>query len=243
LIHIHGEWLIKNILKNGDLNLMEQTPIHEMHNHDLLSFIPVGATRIVEVGCSSGALAREYKKSLPGCHYFGIEIDSEYAAMARRFCDQVEAFDIEEVNQDFWSSVVDRDCWVFGDTLEHLRNPWLILKRVYESLQPGGVVVACIPNAQHWSLQVRLNMGDFRYEPNGLLDKTHLRWFTRQTIVEMFHGAGFVIEQGLPRIFNEPLRERYLPIIREMANISGVDSDVAVTDSLPLQYVVRAVKE
>jgi hypothetical protein len=90
-------------------------------------------------------------------------------------------------------------------------------------------------------LQARLNIGDFRYEEAGLLDKTHLRWFTRQTIIEMFDQTGFRIEAGAPRIFEDPNREVYLPIIEQMARASGADPQITVNDSLPWQYVVRAV--
>lgn len=116
-------------------------------------------------------------------------------------------------------------------------------KKIHACLPVGGVVVACIPNAQHWSIQARLSVGDFRYENVGLLDKTHLRWFTRQTIIELFQGTGFDIEDGLPRIFSEPARERFLPLIGEMARVAGADPEVAISDSIPLQYVVRAVKK
>jgi SAM-dependent methyltransferase len=222
---------------------MEQTPIHELHNPDLLRFIPISSRRLIEVGCSSGALAREFKKLAPEASYLGIEIDANYAELAKRFCDDVTVLNIENADVDFWRDHADRDCWIFGDTLEHLQNPWHILRRIYEILPAGGAVVACIPNAQHWSLQARLSIGDFRYESSGLMDKTHLRWFTRQTILEMFSQAGFVIEDGMPRIFDEPQREIFLPIIGEMAKLAGADPQVAISDALPLQYVIRAIKK
>ena len=222
--------------------VVEQTPIHELHNPDLLKLIPPNCKRLIEIGCSSGALAREFKKNAPDAHYFGVEIDPGYAALANRFCNQTATLNIENADDAFWDSVKDRDCWIFGDTLEHLQNPWLILRRIHEILPAGGVVVACIPNAQHWSLQARLSIGDFRYESDGLMDKTHLRWFTRQTIVEMFTQSGFIIEEGFPRIFDEPQREVFLPVIGEMARLAGADPQMAIADALPLQYVIRAVK-
>ncbi|MDO8715026.1 MAG: class I SAM-dependent methyltransferase [Polynucleobacter sp.] len=221
---------------------MEQTPVHEQHNPELLSLIPIDSSRLIEIGCSSGALAREFKKLAPEANYFGIEIDASYAELAKRFCNDVEVLNIENADALFWRNNADRDCWIFGDTLEHLQNPWLILRRIHEILPAGGVVVACIPNAQHWSLQARLSVGDFRYESSGLMDKTHLRWFTRQTIVEMFNQSGFIIEEGIPRIFDEPQREVFLPIIGEMAKLAGADPQVAISDALPIQYVIRAVK-
>lgn len=223
--------------------MMDQTPIHDFHNPDLLKFIPTNSRKLIEIGCSSGALAREFKKISPNADYFGIEIDPDYADHARRFCNSVLVMNIENAGTEFWASNSDRDCWIFGDTLEHLQNPWLILKQIYEVIPVGGVVVACIPNAQHWSIQAKLSIGDFRYENNGLMDKTHLRWFTRQTILEMFNQSGFLIEDGMPRIFDEPQREIFLPVIGDMAKLAGADPQVAISDALPLQYVIRAIKK
>lgn len=223
--------------------MMQQTPIHELHNQDLLSLIPSNSKRLIEIGCSSGALAREFKKLVPNADYFGVEIDPDYADLAKRYCDTVAVLNIENADLNFWKSSAERDCWIFGDTLEHLQNPWLILKKINEILPNSGSVVACIPNAQHWSLQAKLSIGDFRYEGSGLMDRTHLRWFTRQTIVELFDQAGFIIDTGLPRIFNDPQREMFLPIIGEMAKLAGADPELAISDSLPLQYVVRAIKK
>ena len=222
---------------------MSQTPIHDSHNPDLLKIIPLSARRIIEIGCSSGALAREFKKISPSAFYLGVEIEPSYAELAKRYCDEVLVLNIEQANDAFWISHRDKDCWVFGDTLEHLVNPWKVLKHISQCLPEGGVVVACIPNVQHWSVQARLSIGDFRYEDEGILDRTHLRWFTRQTIIEMFHQAGFEIQEGVPRIFDEPGRERFLPMIGEMAKAAGADPDVAISDAIPLQYIIRAIKK
>ena len=222
---------------------MSQTPIHDSHNPDLLKMIPLSVRRIIEIGCSSGALAREFKKISPTAFYLGVEIEPSYAELAKRYCDEALVLNIEQADDVFWNSQGDKDCWVFGDTLEHLVNPWKVLGHIYQCLPVGGVVVACIPNAQHWSVQARLSIGDFRYEDDGILDRTHLRWFTRQTIIEMFHQAGFEIQEGVPRIFDELGRERFLPMIGEMAKAAGADPEVAISDAIPLQYVIRAIKK
>ena len=224
----------------GDSDL-DQTPAHERHNPDLLRFIPPGSKRLVEVGCSSGALAREFKKTSPDCDYWGIEIVPAYAELAKRHCDRSLVLNIEAAGDDFWESCSDRECWIFGDVIEHFTDPWRILRKVRSVIPAGGEVVACVPNAQHWSVQVRLNIGAFRYEPEGLLDKTHLRWFTKKTIHELFSGAGFEITDVLPRIFNDPQNERFLPAIELMAKLAGADTKSAAADSMPLQYVIRAI--
>lgn len=220
---------------------MNQTPIHDAHNPDLLRIVPITSSRLIEVGCSSGALAREFKKINPACHYLGIDIDPAYAASARRHCDETLAIDIEAMGNDFFDAHKERDCWIFGDSLEHLRNPWDTLTAIRRVIPAHGSVSVCIPNAQHWSVQAKLNIGLFRYEDDGLMDRTHLRWFTRQTMLEMFTQCGFRIVEGFPRVFPEPNRDRYLNVIGEMARLSGLDPAIAIRDAMALQFVLRAV--
>jgi len=219
---------------------MNQTPIHEIHNPDLLRLIPPVSMHVLEFGCSSGALAREYKKINPAARYVGVEISSEYAELARRFCDDVLVLDADRVEDSFFDSQASVDCWVFGDVLEHLKDPWRVLRQIRRVME-SGCVVACIPNAQHWSVQARLCAGSFRYEDSGLMDRTHLRWFTRQTMFELFQSCGFKIEEGFPRIFAEPKAEFFVNGIRELARAIGLDAEIAAKDCRPIQYVVRAV--
>lgn len=219
---------------------MKQTPIHDQHNQELLESIPRDCRRLIEVGCSSGALAREYKKLNPQCDYLGIDVDSDYAQMAGRYCDRTLAMDIEAAPEEFYGAHSDVDCWIFGDSLEHLVDPWRVLTSIRRYLPAHGCVVACIPNAQYWRLQAQLACGDFRYEDSGILDRTHLRWFTRKTMVEMFKSSGYESIKGRPRAFREPGSEPFLDAIRRMATICGVDANQAVADAIPVQFVIRA---
>jgi ubiquinone/menaquinone biosynthesis C-methylase UbiE len=220
---------------------VDQTPIHEGHNPDLLRVIPTSSANLIEVGCSSGALAREFKKLNPACKYFGIDIDESYIELARRYCDDARTMNIEQADDAFFEANRSCDCWIFGDTLEHLQDPWKVLKKIRNVIPKHGSVVACIPNAQHWSVQVRLSVGDFRYEDSGLFDRTHLRWFTRQTIMELFVGTGFKVVEGFPRIFNEPAKDKFVPVIGVMAKAAGANPEMAMKDALAFQYVIRAV--
>ena len=95
-------------------------------------------------------------------------------------------------------------------------------------------MVACIPNAQNWSVQAKLNSGDFRYEKSGLLVRTHLRRFSRKTIIEMFMLSRFQITKGIPRIFDEPDRNKILNVIREMAKVTSADPEMAMSDAMAL---------
>ena len=220
-----------------------QTPVHDLANLDLLKMIPTNSKLILEVGCSSGALAREYKEINPNCSYRGVEIEESYAELARKYCDEVLLGDIELFDESFWLENSNVNCWIFADVLEHLKDPWRCLGKIHSVLPMGGSVIACIPNIQHWSILVKLSLGNFRYEEMGLLDKTHLRWFTRKTIIELFESTGFKVTELIPRIFDEPQRDNFLGIIQRMASRAGGDASEALKDALPLQYLVKATNQ
>ena len=221
---------------------MQQTPLHHAPNLDLLNVIPK-ATRVVEAGASSGALAQAYKQHHPECHYIGIEIDSEFAVIASKHCDQVLLGDLDALSTLPPPQSLKAECWVFGDCLEHLNDPWRVLRWVHQLQPEGGIICACIPNAQHWSVQTRLNSGDFFYESSGLLDRTHLRWFTRKTIVELFEESGYSIDQLISRYIRRQASARILQAIRNLAEATGGDPDQAEAESLPFQYIVRAKRK
>lgn len=212
------------------------------YNPFVLGLIPASAKRIVEVGCSTGGLAQALKSRRPDVHFVGLELDPKAAELARHRCDQVLQLNVDQAGPEVFSALQGHDCWVFGDVLEHLQDPWRVLAEVARVLAPGGCVVASIPNAQHWSLQVRLNMGAFQYEATGLMDRTHIRWFTRQTMLQMFEGAGLRVEAGVPCMVEEPpIREQALAGVRQMALALGHDPELAVRDAQPMQYALRAV--
>ena len=233
------EWVAEMVQKR-ERQSAEMAVRAASYNPDLLALMPAGR-KILEVGCSTGALAQAYQQKNGQTDYWGIEFDPKAADMAKRYCSQVTALDVESMSDKELAELSTRNCWVFGDVLEHLRDPWRLLARIRKVLPADGCVVVSLPNAQHWSVQAKLAIGDFRYTDGGLMDRTHLRWFTRATMLEMFQNAGYRIEAGGPRIFNEPARDKALPAIRMMAEAMGLDPQQAVNDALPLQYVLRAV--
>ena len=221
---------------------MKQTPVHDGYNNDLLALIPIDASLVVEAGSSSGALAKAYKTLNPHCKYVGIEVDPEYVELSKRHCDTVLSADLNQLDDAVLSELNDVDCWIFGDVLEHLVDPWELLERVRPSLSESGCVTACIPNMQHWSIQLKLNSGALWYEDAGLLDKTHLRWFTRQTIIELFTSSGYRIVAGQSRTFESEDHQKMLEVVRNIAKLSGANPDQSVADASALQYVVKAVR-
>ncbi len=223
------------------MSLMQQTPAYDQYNETLLDMIPGGLKRIMEVGCMRGTLAQAYLQANPDCKWTGIDIDPDNIIQARSICNTVFCRDIEQISESELIQWSDTDAWIFGDTLEHLQDPWQVLTRIRRHMSNTTSIIASIPNAQHWSFQARLNIGLFRYENDGLFDRTHLRFFTRTTIMELFETTGFHIENAVSRVFNFPGIENYMPHIRAMAAASGYDPDQAQADAIPYQYVVRAL--
>lgn len=220
---------------------MKQTPAHDLYNETILALLPPGLGQVAEVGCMRGSLAKVYLETNPDCQWIGIDIDPDNVEIAAAVCQQTLCLDIEKVAAREFEQWHNVNAWVFGDTLEHLRDPWQVLTNIRRTLRKGGMVVASIPNAQHWYFQARVNMGLFRYEDNGLFDRTHLRFFTRQTIFEMFQQCGFQVEQAVARNLVTADTGKYIAPIRAMAEASGINPDQAETDAMAFQYVVKAV--
>lgn len=218
---------------------MKQTPAHNIVNTDLMNLIPSKARNIVEVGCMYGAMARAYREVNPSAQYIGIDIDPGYAQIAAQFCDRTLATDIETLTIEQFDGLFPSDCWIFGDSLEHLRDPWRIIRLIRGSIDKDGCLLACIPNAQHWSVQMRLATGLFRYEDSGLLDRTHIRWFTRTTMIEMFTQAGWTIEQGISRSLPQTPPPTLITGIQSIAEAAGVDSEQALADAHVFQFLFR----
>lgn len=219
-----------------------QTPLHHQPNRDLLQLMPA-VPRLVEAGCSSGALAAAYKAQHLHCRYTGIEIDPAYAEVARQHCDAVLVADLDALASLPVAEALRAECWVFGDCLEHLVDPWAVLRWVHAHQPDQGLICACIPNSQHWSLQARLSCGAWSYEASGLLDRTHLRFFTASTIPALFEQAGYRIRTWQERHVSAQPSVALLQSIGALAAAAGADADQARAASLPFQYLVVAERQ
>ncbi|NRR32670.1 methyltransferase domain-containing protein [Oxalobacteraceae bacterium] len=205
------------------------------------SLMPPAPLRVVEIGANDGALARGVKEAHPGCHYSAIEINPERKNLAKGACDVVLNHDIDALGDDFFRDYAGVSCWVLDQALERLRHPEQLLARIRKTIAADASIVAVIPNAQHWSIQARLCMGDFRYGDNGLMRSEHLRWFTRATIFELFQKAGFQVVQGAP-VVHHPMENPVLAdALKQLAGAVGADPELALEDAQAAAYVVKAV--
>ncbi|MCH8156587.1 MAG: glycosyltransferase, partial [Nitrospinae bacterium] len=160
--------------------------------HDVLHLVPGDAACILEVGCAAGFTGRELKKR-QGVFVAGVELDLRAANEARKVLDDVVHGDIESVDLPYAEKSF--DCILFADVLEHLVDPLAVLKKTAKLLKPGGTVVASLPNVQYFGLVHQLIEGNWTYQDEGILDRTHLRFFTFREMEKMFAEAGFEITE------------------------------------------------
>jgi SAM-dependent methyltransferase len=211
----------------------------DVANPDLLSRIPLTARTVLDVGCGGGALGAAYRKLNPRARLYGIEQDPALAQLAATRLDHVAAVDVEAQPMPF-ALDTPIDCLIYGDTLEHMRDPLALLRAQLPALSSTGTVLVCLPNLEHWSFVARLLDGTWQYEPDGLLDASHLRWFTLRTMKTLLEEAGLSPHAVVPRVFDQSANVAFVNRIAPALQQLGIDPAEYARRSQPLQYVWRA---
>ncbi len=193
--------------------------------------VPQSAKRILDIGCGSGDTAKLIKRRIPGAHVEGITYNAAEARAADEILDRVHTFDIEQdlpagFGRDF-------DVLLFSHIVEHLRSPRTVVRRFLPHLVDGGKVIIAVPNLLEWRTRLQLLRGRFAYDEHGVLDRTHLRFFTFNSadgellnqelapllVLEVKRGAGAVPLGPLRRLLRmrrladtiDALGVRYFP--------------------------------
>lgn len=212
------------------MNAAPPSDYYTLLREDIAALVPEDCRRVLEVGSGFGTLGKALTERL-GCSIDGVEInpaaEPHLAGHYRRFW----IGDAERVALD--GACDDYDCLIFPDVLEHLVDPWAAFARYAALVRSGGWVVASIPNIRNLAILYRLIVqGRWEYEDSGLLDRTHLRFFTRRSIAAMFADAGLSIETWRCN------RDNYTGVRR----LVGAVVRVAIPEIDVCQYLVRARK-
>ena len=206
---------------------------------EVLALVPETARAVLDIGCGAGRLG-EALKARQQAEVVGVELNESAAAAARRRLDQVFTGDIETLDLPVPPGRF--DAIVCGDILEHLRDPDRLLRQARAWLTPDGALVASIPNVRHHSVVRSVLEGNWTYESAGLLDRTHLRFFTRREIEKVFFRAGFVIDQM--RSVIAPGDHDVVSNLRGSVQVGrlaiGGLSDQDAAEFYAYQYLVRA---
>ena len=163
---------------------------YETARPDIQSHVPVTARRILDLGCSTGALGAALKARQPAI-VVGVELGEDYARDAEARLDRVIVADVEAFASGPAPPEAPFDCLIAADVLEHLRDPWAALQGAVSMLAPGGTAVVSLPNVLFWAgLLHVVRTRRWPREDEGLFDRTHLRWFGEADAVELLEQAG-----------------------------------------------------
>lgn len=158
---------------------------------EMVPYVPADAKRVLDVGCGTGEFGNALK-SQRHIEVWGVELCAKAADEAQGKLDRVLVGSLEGnallLPKGYF------DCVVFNDVIEHLVNPWDVLMSIKENMQTDAHVVASIPNVRHFNnIKQLLKHKQWKYEDEGILDKTHLRFFTSESIKELFRSCGYTI--------------------------------------------------
>jgi len=169
----------------------------------IVELIPQGDHKILDVGCGAGSTLGKLKELGKAGEIVGIEINEKMAKNSSNNLDELYVGDVETMCPPRTERYF--DYILFADVLEHLIDPWKVLHDYKRLLKDNGYVIATIPTIKHYSVLIRLILLDeFPYAYGGILDRSHLRFFTKKEIIKMFQYEGFEVVQ----LVALPVREK-----------------------------------
>ena len=200
---------------------------------DIAELVPSECDKILDVGCSIGSLGDNIKKKRK-VHVTGIEADRKMAEIAATVLDRVIEADVEKLDLDGTFGDERFNCIIFADVLEHLVNPWRILRKSTDFLSPDGSVIISLPNIRHYSTLTDLIFrGIWSYRDRGIHDRTHLRFFTLKT-------ARALLEQAELKIVRIRRVYRIFENVSRFNKISRFFAIPILRDFLTFQYLILA---
>lgn len=191
--------------------------------------------KVLEIGCACGATLMEIKNRYENAKIYGIELNENAANIAKLVAD-VKAENIENEYLNYDEKYF--DYIIFADVLEHLYDPWTVLKNMKRYLSTNGKILASIPNVMHYTVVRNLLNGNWTYEDAGILDETHVRFFTLNEVNKMFIKTGYKVE-GISATTLQS-SEQDLKFIDELAILSN---ETVKNQFNAYQYIIKAGKE
>ncbi len=172
-------------------------PYADAARREMQALIPRAARCLLDVGCGTGVFGAELRAARADVEVWGIDPADTVVATARANLDGfVHGLYPDAVLGDAALATRQFDCITFNDSLEHFVDPWDVLRQSKRLLSPGGTIVASIPNVRNYAVLRKLAVnGQWEYRETGILDRTHLRFFTRQSAIAMFADCGFVVTE------------------------------------------------
>jgi O-antigen biosynthesis protein len=218
---------------------------------EIVDLVPPATKRLLSIGCGSGATEKHIKELYRIAEVSAFEREGSVSDTLRSNVDSVNIGNVEENPLPYPDEHFDAVLTL--DVLEHLVDPEKILKECKRVMKPDGVLIVSIPNIRHHEILLRLSAGDFYSRPEGILDYTHLHFFTNKTIIDMLTRNGFTIEvfRRKYQIYLYRARNRfYLYLQKIHERLASHRWFYSMLDHVPLireyytfQYVLRLRKE
>ena len=193
---------------------------YESGREDLIGHVPFDAGDVLDIGCANGLFGEALKRRQK-CVVQGVEMDAGAIKVAEGRLDNGIKGDIEKLVDEGILEIY--DCIVCGDLLEHLNDPWRVVRGLKKHLKRGGLFIASTPNIANWAVIYEMLKGRWDYVPFSILSGTHIRFFSRETLIELFNDSGYRVKEVHLQSFGLPLRgaefieglQKNFPEIRE----------------------------
>jgi ubiquinone/menaquinone biosynthesis C-methylase UbiE len=185
-------------MNKEDIYKEKNNNYYSLIRHDLIQMIEGDGNKILDVGCGEGQTGWALKKSGKAREVVGIELNEDVAKRAEGRLDKVIHGDVEKLALSFQTEYF--DYIILADVIEHLIDPWRVIKQLSVFLSREGFLTVSIPNIGYWRVLRDLILFDkWEYQDESILDKAHLRFFTKRSMVEMMNKAGFEVESIVAR--------------------------------------------
>jgi len=195
--------------------------------------------RVLEAGCASGHVSEMLHAQ--GCSVVGVEIDSTVVQPAMQWLERVIIGNFDD--NKLWIDLEGEffDAILFGDVLEHLKDPLIALRESAKHLRPSGMVVISVPNIAHADVKLALIKGTFPYGDTGLLDRTHIYFFTKEGLLDLVKEAGLVTTE-ICRV-TIPVFSTEIGVQRSDVNDEVLEAILKDRESETYQFVIKAVRD
>lgn len=190
---------------------------------EMLKYLPMSATTMLDIGCGEGSFGKSVAQAR-AVEVWGIDFDQQSIDIAKDVLHKTYCGDVQQLIQELPDGYFDGI--YFNDLLEHLIDPYTLLEQIKPKLSSSGMVIASIPNLRYFRVLAQIIFDkDFRYEKKGIMDETHMRFFTQKSIRRMFVETGYQVQQLEPLNKSSSLK----PKLAQLLTLGIAGSDIAYT--------------
>lgn len=217
---------------------------YEVHQRILDRVEKDGGRLILEIGCASGYLTKKFKKQ--GFLVIGVEKDKKSGQESKKYCKKFFLGDIEDIKILNKISEYKYDQIIISDVLEHLINPVGVLMKITKILKPNGQIIISVPNIAFITVRINLLLGRFEYTDFGIMDKTHLKFFTKSTLISLIKNSGLnvVSFEGVANFTQLPLFFRFFFWLNLMPGWRYIEQKIGSwwLEGLSVQFLITCKK-